>query len=82
MTDDPNGDTRRMDVYAAKKPTKCIKSFDEIENTGTEVTYRCIDCRNCPECKKSQRLDSVSIQEEVEQSIINRCVISGFRKIR
>ena len=40
LTDDPNGDTRPIDVYAAKKPPKCIKSFDEIENTRTE------DCRD------------------------------------
>ena len=36
--------------------------------------YRCIDCRNCPECKKSQRLDSVRIQKEAKQSIIDLCV--------
>ena len=74
LTDNQKGDGRPMDAYAAKKSPKCIKSFDEVENTGTEVTYRCIDCRNCTECKKSQRLDSVSIREEVEQSIIDRCV--------
>ena len=31
-------------VYAAKRAPKCVKQFDEIENSGTEVTYRCVEC--------------------------------------
>ena len=45
--------------------------FDEAENAGTEISYRCVNCRNCPECKKCPRLEAVTIQEEVEQGIIN-----------
>ena len=37
------------EVYLKRKPPKCIKVFDEIENAGTEISYRCVDCRNCPE---------------------------------
>ena len=59
------------EVYLKRRPPKCIKVFDEIENAGTEISYRCVDCRNCPECKKCPRLDSLSIQEEVEQKIID-----------
>ena len=59
---------------STKKPLKCIKEFDQVENAGTEISYRCVNCRNCPECKKCPRLDSVTIQEEVEQSIIDRSV--------
>ena len=58
------------EIYAARKPPKACQLFDEIENAGTEVTYRCVECRSCPECKRGERLDSVSIQEEVEQSLI------------
>ena len=54
-----------------KKPLKCIKMFDEAENAGTEISYRCVNCRNCPKCKKCPRLDAVTIQEEVEQGIID-----------
>ena len=31
----------------------------------------CVDCKNCPECKWCERLGAVSIQEEVEQSLID-----------
>ena len=53
------------------KPLKCIKVFDESENAGTEISYRCIYCKNCRKCKKCPRLDAVTIQEEIEQGIID-----------
>ena len=56
------------------KPLTCIKVFDESENAGTEISYRCINFGNCPECKKCPRLDAVTIQEEIEQGIIDRNV--------
>ena len=61
-------------VNVAKRPPKCIKKFDEIEEAGTEVTYRCVECRSCVKCKNGMRFDSISIQEEVEQAIIERSV--------
>ena len=57
-----------------RRPPKCVKVFDEVESVGTEVTYRCSSCRNCQECKKSLRLDNISIQEEIEQELISRSV--------
>ena len=48
------------------------RQFDEIESAGTEVTYRCMDC--CLKCKHGPRFDAMSIQEEIEQSLIERCV--------
>ena len=54
--------------------SKLSKLIDRVENAGTEITYRSIDCRNCQECKRSQRIDAISIQEEIEQDLINRSV--------
>ena len=34
----------------------------------------CMDCKDCPECKNPDRLESISIQEEIEQTIIERSV--------
>ena len=61
-------------VSLGRKPPKCVKQFDEYEKAGTEVSYRCVDCRECLKCKQGARLDSVSIQEEVEQSLCDRSV--------
>ena len=30
-----------------RKAPKCVREYDEIERAGTEVTYRCADCRGC-----------------------------------
>ena len=53
---------------------KKSKLFEMAENAGSEVNYRCIKCRNCAECKKSGEVQCISIQEEVEQSILHSCV--------
>ena len=59
-------------MYATKHPPKCIKQFDRIEAAGTAISYRCVDCRDCPNCKKGESFESISIQEEVEQHLIER----------
>ena len=61
-------------VLVARKPPKCVKVFDEVESAGTEISYRCGNCRNCQECKKSLRIDVISIQEEIESEIVDQCV--------
>ena len=61
-------------VHVARKAPKCVKVFDEVEGAGTEVSYRCSDCRNCTECKRSTRVDAISVQEELESEILERCV--------
>ena len=64
----------------ARKSPKCVKVFDEIETAGTEVTFRCPDCRGCEKCKKSKRVDAISNQEEIEQEIIDRNVVVDIEK--
>ena len=51
-----------------------MKVLDDIESAGTEISYRCGNCRNCQECKKSLRIDVISIQEEIEEEIVVKCV--------
>ena len=50
------------------------KQFEEVENAASEILYRCINCRNCQKCKSGDRIESISIKEEVEQDIINQSV--------
>ena len=58
----------------ANRQLKVSKLQNIIENAGTEVSYRCINCRNCVECKNSGQVEYISIQEELEQNIINKSV--------
>ena len=48
--------------------------FEEVEATGSEITYRCPLCRICKVCKHKSTNEMISIKEEIEQSIINSTV--------
>ena len=72
----------KVGVHAARRPPKCVKQFDLIERAGTEISYRCVDCRDCVKCKNGGRVDAVSIQEEVEQALIDRSVEVDADKCR
>ena len=69
-------------ALVTKRPPKCVKTFDEIDTAGIDVSFRCVDCRNCDKCRKSGRIDAVSIQEEVEQHLIEKCVTVDVAKCR
>ena len=53
---------------------KSQKMFEEVENAGSEISYRCNKCRSCKVCKDHDLTEIMSIKEEVEQDAINRSV--------
>ena len=48
--------------------------FEEVENTGSEISYSCNSYRNCKTCNGHTRADMMSVKEEVEQDVINRSI--------
>ena len=48
--------------------------FDVAERAGSEILYRCVDCRNCKACKSHGATENISIKEEVEQNLINNSI--------
>ena len=48
------------------------RRFWESENTGTEADYRCVACRNCAKCRDADQTEKVSLQQEVEQSLLEK----------
>ena len=68
------------EAFTTKRGPKCLKIFEKIEDTGTNILYRCMDCRNCLKCLKGSDIEEISIQEEVEQNIINKSVTVDFEK--
>ena len=56
------------------------KLFNEVENAGSEILYRCVNCRSCKVCPKGEKVELMSIQEEVEQDIINKSVVVDIAK--
>ena len=61
------------DVCLKRKPRK-VKVFEDIENSGTEINFRCLNCRNCAECRKGPLIENLSIQEEIEQDMLESSV--------
>ena len=51
-----------------------LKKFQDTENIGGSVEYRCMVCRNCTSCKNGEFLEHLSLQEEKEQAQIEDCV--------
>ena len=51
-----------------------LKRLMQIDELGGDVEYRCEDCRSCGKCKKSETLEKLSLAEEREQSLIERCI--------
>ena len=63
-----------INSYGSKSVPKSMKLFEAIERAGTEATYRCIKCRGCSDCKKSSEIECISLQEEIEQGLIEKSV--------
>ena len=60
--------------YNKRSKLKLDKKIEIIENAGTDVSYRCVQCRDCSICKQNEKIEYISIQEEVEQNIIDKSV--------
>ena len=50
------------------------RMFEQVESTGSEISFRCPTCRICKECKHHKEYESISLKEEVEQNIIDSSV--------
>ena len=56
------------------KTFEIFKIIRKIEESGSNISYRCMKCRNCLECKKGSLIEEVSIQDEMEQHLIDKSV--------
>ena len=53
---------------------KTQKQFSQVEVAGSEITYRCINCRAYKTCKDHDQIKMTIIKEEIEQDMINQSV--------
>ena len=58
----------------SQKIQKMVRDWEDVEDTGTVVDYRCPKCQSCPECLKGGKTRSRSIREEDEQGVINKSI--------
>ena len=68
------------ETFLGKRAPKNFKVFNELENTGLNVSYRCGNCRNCEECKKGPIVEEISLKTEYEQSLIDKSVCLDTEK--
>ena len=54
--------------------SKSLRDFQSWEDCATEVSYRCVKCRNCSPCKSSSHLEATSLQDEREQLMVESAV--------
>ena len=58
-----------------KRAPQHVRFFDEIESAGCDVTYRCGECRECKKCKSGPRIEAMSLQDEMEDTLIEKCIV-------
>ena len=48
--------------------------FNQVENSATEISYRCISCRDCKDYLNNKHIENISIREELEQDLFDKSV--------
>ena len=61
-------------VCAAKRKPENYRRFEAVESAGSEITFRCVDCRSCKKCKMGPKVEEISLQDEYENNLIEQCV--------
>ena len=54
------------------------KRFQEMQELGLDVEYRCPDCRDCVKCKKADKTEKVSLREESEDFEVKKSITLDF----
>ena len=65
----------KADECDATSYMKCETIFKMAEEAGSEISYRCVICRSCKDCKNHDNIETTSIREEIEQDLINKSVV-------
>ena len=78
----PDGTVMHMDcsVHKAHIPIAKLRRIVDEDDTGTLVSYRCPTCAKCLKCKETGKTQAVTLQESVEQVIIENSVSINYDK--
>ena len=56
-----------------------VKFYNEAENAGSVIEYRCPECRGCNKCRKGDVIEKMSFKQEREQCLIEDCVTLNLK---
>ena len=59
-----------------------MRRFNEAEEAGSQIEFRCVKCRLCKDCKDHDANEATSIREEVEDDIIKRSITYDVERQR
>ena len=52
-----------------------LKHILDSQETGLDISYRCVRCRSCLDCQKAEKVDKISLREESEDYEISKSVV-------
>ena len=72
---DEGNEAHYCGVHKIGIPIQKMRELINDDNPASEmITYRCDECAKCITCRRSPRLNAISLQEAVEQDLIERSV--------
>jgi hypothetical protein len=60
-------------LYEDEKLSR-LRHLIDMQETGVEISYRCVRCRDCQDCRNSEKIDKISLREESELYEIKKSV--------
>ena len=78
----PEDDVPLFNSRGINKLRSMIRKWEDDENIGTTISFRCPRCQECPDCLKSGRTRARSIREDDEQAIIEASVQIDYNAAR
>ena len=70
-------DLQKLAVYKTRLK-KIIRDYEDANEAGTSIDYRCPVCQHCPRCKESGKIRTRSIREEDEQFVIDNSIFIDY----
>ena len=70
---------KHLALYEDEKISRLRHILDSQE-TGIDISYRCVRCRECTDCRNAEKVDKISLREEAEDYAIKNSVVLDWQK--
>ena len=70
------------DCMSVSYVSRKLEFFQSVEDAGSEILYRCEECRKCETCKQPTNIEDISIKQAAEQQLVNKSVTINVKEQR